>query len=366
MDSNPSDKPSLILTGSSGLIGSRLVKRFTPEYRIFALDVSEPEEELPADARFLEIDLTDDDSVEDVVREIDVALGDSPVASVVHLAAYYDFSGEPSPMYDEVTVKGTGRLLGALQRRNVPVEQFLFSSTMLVHAPTEPGAPIDEDHPLKAKWDYPQSKIDTEELIRREHGDIPAVLLRIAGAYTDECDSIPIAQQIQRIHDRTLTSHVYPGDTSRGQAFVHMDDLVDAIARTVGRRHELPSGAVPILVGEPDTYSYGDIQRELGRLIHDEPDWTTEQIPKAVAKSGAWIQDKVPGIEEPFIKPWMIDLADDHYELDIGRARELLGWEPVNRIMDTLPSIVANLTRDPEGWYEHHGLGKPRETPAKA
>jgi hypothetical protein len=31
---------------------------------------------------------------------------------------------------------------------------------------------------------------------------------------------------------------------------------------------------------------------------------------KAVAKAGAWVQDQIPGVEEPFIKPWMIDLAD--------------------------------------------------------
>jgi hypothetical protein len=44
----------------------------------------------------------------------------------------------------------------------------------------------------------------------------------------------------------------------------------------------------------------------------------TPQIPKSPAKAGAWLQDQIPG-EEPFIKPWMIDLADDHYALDIHR-----------------------------------------------
>jgi len=37
------------------------------------------------------------------------------IASGIHLAAYYDFSGEPSPLYDEITVRGTERLLRALQ-----------------------------------------------------------------------------------------------------------------------------------------------------------------------------------------------------------------------------------------------------------
>jgi hypothetical protein len=53
----------------------------------------------------------------------------------------------------------------------------------------------------------------------------------------------------------------------------------------------------------------------------------SKRIP-ARAVAGAWVEDKIPGIEDPFIQSWMIDLADDHYELDISRARTLLGWEP--------------------------------------
>ena len=54
------------------------------------------------------------------------------IASVIHLAAYYDLSGEPSPLYEQIIVGGTERLLEQL--RQFQVEQFVFSSTMLVHA----------------------------------------------------------------------------------------------------------------------------------------------------------------------------------------------------------------------------------------
>ena len=50
---------------------------------------------------------------------------------------------------------------------------------------------------------------------------------RIAGVYDDQCHSIPLANQMQRIFERTLTSRVFPGDVSRGQAFLHLDDLKD-------------------------------------------------------------------------------------------------------------------------------------------
>ena len=110
---------------------------------------------------------------------------------MIHLAAYYDLSGELDPGYQTVTVQGTRRLLKGLQTGFDRVEQFVFASTMLVHAPTEPGRPINEDWPLEPKWPYPQSKVETEQLVRAEHGPIPAVILRLAGVYDERCRAVP-------------------------------------------------------------------------------------------------------------------------------------------------------------------------------
>jgi len=279
------------------------------------------------------------------------------LASVIHLAAYYNFSGEPSPLYDEITVRGTERLLRTLHRMEFEVEQFIFSSTMLLHAPSRPGERISEDSPVEPKWDYPRSKAETEKVIRSERGAIPSMILRIAGVYDDECHSIPLAHQIQRIYERRLTGRVYPGDVSRGQAFVHLDDTLEAIRLAVDKRHALPADTT-LLIGEPETLSYDELQRAFARLIHDE-EWETRQIPKPVAKTGAWVLDNMPLVEEPFIKPWMVDLADDHYELDISRARKTLGWKPTHSLRDTLPKMVAALKRDPVAWYRAHKLPLP-------
>src|SRR5262245_16560705 len=46
-------------------------------------------------------------------------------------------------------------------------------------------------------------------------------------------------------------------------------------------------------------------------------------------------------VEEPFIKPWMIDLADDHYELEISRDRALLDWDRCARTRPGQRDCVA-------------------------
>lgn len=346
-----SHKPLIIVTGSSGMIGSAVIRTLVPQYAMAGFDRPGPPYP-PPEAECVSVDIRDRDTLDYGMARLRYAYGNR-IASVIHLAAYYDFSGEPSDLYEEVTVRGTERLLAALE--GFEVEQFIFSSTMLMHEPGEPGKPINEAGPIVGTWAYPQSKIDTEQVIQAQRGHIPAVFLRIAGVYTDICDSIPLAHQMQRIYENRLTSHVYPGDTSRGQAFVHLDDVVDALVRTVERRQSLPPETA-FLIGEPETYSYQQLQRRFGQLIHGEDDWTTQSIPKAIAKTGAWVQDKIPGLEEPFIKPWMIDRADDHYELDITRARSILGWQPKHRLIDTLPHMAEALLQDPAGWYQRHGL----------
>jgi hypothetical protein len=62
----------------------------------------------------------------------------------------------------------------------------------------------------------------------------------------------------------------------------------------------------------------------------------------------------------------MIDRANDHYALDISRARTLLGWEPTRTLRATLPKMVAALKADPIGWYRENKLEPSAEMNARA
>jgi nucleoside-diphosphate-sugar epimerase/uncharacterized membrane protein len=349
-----SERTVVIVTGASGLIGAATVNRFAPRLQVVGFDRagnSHP----PKEAECVCVDVTSDESVRAGLERVRYVYGDR-IASVIHLAAYYDFSGAPSPKYDEITVRGTERLFREL--KHFDVEQFVFSSSMLVHKPSEPGHRLTEESPLAPAWDYPKSKVATEELLRASRGAIPLVLLRIAGVYDDRCHSIPIAHQIQRIYERQLESRVFPGDPARGrQSFVHLDDLVDAFGSVVDRRRDLPAEAV-VLIGEPDAMSYEELQDAIGCEIYGK-EWRTREIPPPLAKTGAWLEEKLPLGKEPFIKPWMIELADDNYELDITRARTALGWEPHRSLRDTLPKMIAALEADPKRWYAENKLELP-------
>ena len=190
---------SVLVTGCSGLIGSRLCSALagngvpgTP-MQIIGFDVESAERDSGVD-HFFHVDLTDEASVRQALEKVH-PLTEGRLTSVVHLAAYYDFSGEPNPMYDRLTVGGTRRLIRLLRELQFDVEQFLFTSTLLVMQP-EVADHLTESSPVQAEWAYPQSKLDAEQSLRQERGDIPIVILRIAGVYDDHCHALPIAQQI--------------------------------------------------------------------------------------------------------------------------------------------------------------------------
>lgn len=341
---------TLIITGSSGLIGSAFLDHVGGNYTEMGFDCKGPPRPVPKTAHVIACDLSSDESVYAALNKVR-RLGHGQIASILHLGAYYSFSSQSSPLYEQVNVRGTERLLHGL--RDFEVEQFLFASTMLVHELCRPGEPINEDWPINPKWDYPKSKVAAERLILRERGDVPVVLMRIGAVYDDRCHSIPLAQQIKRIYEGRFIGHIFPGEITHGVAFLHMEDMVEALVLAVEHRKELPQ-VTTLLIGEPETLSYDELQRAISRHIHGK-EWTTYSIPKALAKVGAWFQNLVPGAN-PFVKPWMINLSDDHYAFDISRARTLLGWVPRYSLRSTLPRIISELKMDPVGWYRENNL----------
>jgi len=344
-DLKSSEKDIVIVTGGSGFIGSSVIKRLSEKYTLISLDKGEGSKDIPESYN---MDIGSKESIESALTQIRNKYGNK-ITSVIHLAAYYDFSGKESPLYDKITVEGTKNFLSALQK--FEVKQFVFSSSLLVYEPSIPGQKITEESPLLPKWAYPESKVNAEKIIDAERKNVPSVILRIAGVYNDNGSSIPIANHIQRIYENQLTGHFFPGDATHGNPFIHLDDLVEAIFKVVEKRNEL-SPEVTINIGEPETLSYEYLQKNIGMLIHDK-EFKTFIIPKPLAKAGAWVQDI---FGESFIKPWMIDMADDHMELDISKAKKLLDWEPKHSLRETMPKIIAALKADPKKWYKENKL----------
>lgn len=349
------EKPIVLITGSTGNIGTALTNSLKKDYCIIGFDRQKESADII-------MDLTSESSINQAFQTFKKRYG-TKIAAVIHLAAYFDFTGEDTPLYEQVNVKGTKKLLQKLQ--DFEVERFIYGSTMLVHEPGKPGEKINEDTPLGPKWVYPESKAEAEQVIEDHHGHIPYLILRLAGLYDDSSCVPTLAHQIKRVYERTFKSYLYAGNIEAGQSFIHKKDLLDLVKKSIKHRNDLPEKEI-ILAGEPDVVSYKQMQQYITDLIHDEK---TEliNIPEPFAKAGIWLEEKLEPLvpddfdqgQKSFIKPFLMDLSSDHYDLDITKAKKQLNWQPKYQIKKTLPKIIQDLKNDPEHWYETHGILVP-------
>src|SRR3546814_13351623 len=80
--------PTVLITGSSGFLGQSIARGLLDRYRIIGLDLTQPKKPV-AGVETIEINLTSDDDVAPAMAEVRQRVGNR-IASVIHLAAYYD------------------------------------------------------------------------------------------------------------------------------------------------------------------------------------------------------------------------------------------------------------------------------------
>ncbi|HLW56497.1 MAG TPA: NAD-dependent epimerase/dehydratase family protein, partial [Bacteriovoracaceae bacterium] len=99
----------VIITGSSGYIGSALTKKLSANFKIIGLDRDIPDKRVEG-VDYYALDFSSSDELYEVIKGLRQKFGAS-IKSVVHLVAYYSFSGEESDLYQKITVEGSGNLL---------------------------------------------------------------------------------------------------------------------------------------------------------------------------------------------------------------------------------------------------------------
>ena len=218
-----------------------------------------------------------------------------------------------------------------------------------------PYAVLTETSPPSAMRDYPQWQLEAEAAVRYHRGRISTVILRLANFYDEDCHAPLLARFLNRIYEQQLGSHVFPGELTHGQAFLHLDDLSTCFRTLLARRHALGAHEL-FLIAEPDIVTYGELGQIAGPLLH-ERGAVLLPIPKTLATVGAWVQQHISGErEEPLDTPWAVNFADLNYPVAIDHARARLGWSPQHSLRATLPEMVRRLQQDPTRWYQLNGL----------
>lgn len=161
---------TILVTGGTGLVGTRLLKRMVAA-GLDCRGIVRPGKELPTGVAAVKADLHDPASLEAAVQG---------VSAVVHLAAVLRTQNEADIW--KANVDGTRNLVEAV-KSHAPDARFIMASTGLVYD-TDSPYPAREDDAVAPKMAYPASKVAAEEVLRQS-GLIWSIL-RLGFVYGDD------------------------------------------------------------------------------------------------------------------------------------------------------------------------------------
>ena len=98
-------RPIILITGAEGNLGRSLGRALGLHYRIAGLDRTVED----GGFEVFEADFTSDAAVELALRKFRDTYG-SRIASVIHLVAYFDFTGKDNSLYQSVNLSMSGAL----------------------------------------------------------------------------------------------------------------------------------------------------------------------------------------------------------------------------------------------------------------
>lgn len=190
--------PTLLLTGATGLIGSRLLPRLADAgYDCRALVRGDA---APAGGTAVRGDLTDPASLRPAVEGVD---------AVVHLGAL--FRTEDEEAIWTINQDGTRNLVAAV-KAHAPGARVVMASTGNVYDAdaTRPGRETDACHPTAA---YPASKIEAEAILR--DSGLTWTILRLPFVYGDgdgHLEAMPALAQRFGLHPANAYSVAHHRD----------------------------------------------------------------------------------------------------------------------------------------------------------
>ncbi len=340
-------KQTVLITGASGFIGTALIARLKKRYCIIGIDkVLHKDRDISV--LWYKADISDEKLLCDTFRKIDKKTS-GRIDYVFHLAAYYDMSNKESWMYREANQNGTRYLLDNLTHFNV--KNFIFTSSTVVFKPTMGNDKLNEDSGLSSFIHYGNSKIEGEKIILEFRERIKATIFRLSAVYSQDCRSIPLANQIAFIWKRCFGYRILPGNGEGGISYIHIEDVLDAFEKSMLMADEIPSGSMMIL-SEENLISNNELCELIFREIYGKhlrlvhlPGWAV-WLCIYIASNFHTLTGR-----SYFFKPWMLKLTDKKYRFSIEKAKRTLKWQPKFQLEQHMAIIIKNLKNNTSRWF---------------
>ena len=348
-------RPRLLVTGASGFVGRHLLEILAPRWQIFALDRRSRVESgisRHPNIRWEQVDLKDEAALAASFGRIRDGGG---ADALIHLAAYYDFTGEDHPEYRLTNLEGTRRVLEL--SRGLGLQRFFFASSLAGCPFPKPGEVVSELTPPSGEHVYSRSKRQGEEMVARYRESFPSVILRFPALFSDWCQYEPLSVFLETWLSRRWNARVLAGRGRSALPYLHVRDAARGMEVALSRRTELEPGEVLALSWD-GAITHLDLFRSASEEYFGRDARPPIFLPRALCALGMWGRDLTGRLlgERPFERPWMARYIDEQLTVDASRTRSRLGWQPRPRlgILHRVPFMVENFKSDPVEWQRRN------------
>ena len=339
----------ILVTGASGFIGSFIVEEaLRLGMETWAAVRKSSSRAYLQDARIhlIELNLSSQ-------KELEMQLMGHQFDYVVHAAGVTKCLRKED--FQRVNTEGTKNLVRALMALQMPLERFVYISSLSVFGAIREQQPYEEiregDTP-RPNTAYGRSKLEAEQWLdelnkadesrayREQVGELPYVVLRPTGVYGPrERDYFLMAKSIKQHSDFAV------GYRRQDITFVYVLDVVQAVFLAcewgqTGRKYFLSDGEVY------QSTTFSDLIRE--ELGH--PWWIRIKAPIWVLRVVTAVGDvvgRLTGHVTALNNDKYHILRQRNWRCDIEPARRELGYEPLYQLEQGVKMTIR--------WYKEHG-----------
>jgi nucleoside-diphosphate-sugar epimerase len=346
--------PRIVITGASGFVGRHLLDALKGNYKIFALARrSQRRCGAPVHPNILwhRVDIGDIEPLEVIFQKIANGGG---ADIFIHLAAYYDFSGEEHPEYWRTNVDGLRNILNLCKQ--LRLKKFIFASSTAACNFPRAGKVLNENSPPNGGHIYARTKKIGEEMLREYSETIPSTIVRFAALLSDWCEYPPIYMFLDSWLSNIWISRILAGKGRSAIPYLHIRDIVSFIENLMNRIDDIEPGEV--FIASPDGAVTHQQLFDAATLAFYGQTKKAILLPKLLCRIGIIFRTTLGRITgyRPFESPWMCKYIDFQMNMDASRTRKRLGWQPKPRldILRRIPFIVENFRAEPGEWVHRN------------
>ncbi len=346
------NKPTILITGASGFVGSYIIDYFREDCLIYGLARrSRKEANIPyhKNLKWIQCDISNENSVSEAMNYLRIEGG---VDYILHFAAFYDFTYQDNPAYDKINVQGTRNLLE--NAKGVCNKRFIFASSLAACEFPPKGEKITEDTPADADYHYARSKKACEEMLKDYSEYFPCTVLRLAAVFSDWCQYAPLYKFLTLWLGNKIDSHILAGKGESAVTYIHTRELCRLINAIFQKNSRLKR--FDVYNASPERTASHQELFNLATSYYFGEEKKAFHLPKILGYPGVIFKHIIKHLhltcEEPFERIWMVKYIDRKLEVDTSYTRDELEWDvtPRYQIHRRLLFLLEKMKRHSDEW----------------